>query len=342
MAQRQPRGTRRRWLGVVLGALAVLIVAEVTVRAVEPRLPEPPHWFSPSAARLVREMDAARADGRRGGLTVAGSSMAGRGLIPSVLASGTREGTPAHNVALGGGGQTTLQERWLLEEVVPRTRPDSVVWGLSSLDFNAARRPETIDRYDRARATRHGPFAAADRTLAEVSALAEHRSSLRDPYLMSQILTGADRGSGLPVRTTDRAITFEHREPPLPPARLEAMRRRQVAYAREVQLREYSVGRAELDAFRRTLRGLRRDDIRTAVVLMPVTQQFIDAHPRGARDFTRWKRAVRRIARDERVLLLDATRSMPVSAFRDLEHLDRAGARAFSAQLHDELVATGW
>ena len=46
----------RRWIGVLVGMLAVLLLAEAAVRVIEPRLPEPADWFSPSAARLVREM----------------------------------------------------------------------------------------------------------------------------------------------------------------------------------------------------------------------------------------------------------------------------------------------
>jgi hypothetical protein len=346
MRERDEQSTRsvarRRWLGVAIGALVVLLLAEGAVRVIEPRLPEPPDWFSPSAARLVREMDRAEARGVTGGLTVAGSSMAGRGLIPDVLAEGVPDGRPPHSAALSGGGQTTLQARWLLEEVVPRTHPDSVVWGISSLDFNAARRADTIGRYDGARATRRGFFGGADRTLAKVSALARDRAALRDPYLMSQVLTGTDESDALPLRAPPNAITFSLGYKRLPPAKLARMRREEAAFAKNVQLRDFRIGRAEVDAFRRTLRGLRRASVRPAVVLMPVTQQYIDAHPHGERDFDHWVRVVTRVARQEHVLLVDESRAMPVSAFRDLEHLDLPAAKEFSARVNADLVRAGW
>ncbi|MFM7271299.1 MAG: hypothetical protein ACKO2C_06660 [Actinomycetes bacterium] len=338
----EPRSARRRGLAILAGALILVLAAEAAVRLLEPRLPEPPDWFSPSAARLVREMDAAEAPAVLGGLTVTGSSMAGRGLVPSVLARGVRNGMPAHSVALGGGGQASLQERWMLEEVIPRTHPDAVVWGVSSLDFNRARQPETIGRYDRARATRRDALAPADRGLARVSALARHRASLRDPYVMSKVFSGSNQRTSLRSRGPDRAITFAYRERKLSPTRLARMRRTEAAYAREVQLRDFSIGRTELDAFRRTLRGIRRSQARVAVVIMPVPRQYIAAHPGGARDYHRWERAVSRVAREEGVLLIDESSAMPASAFRDIEHLNRADAAGFSERVRRRLIRAGW
>ena len=337
---------RRRWLGLAIGALVVLLLAEVAVRVIEPRLPEPPDWFSPSAARLVREMDAfeVRGDPSTGstrlGTAIAGSSMAGRDLLPEYVVD--ERWFPSRSVALAGGGQTTLQERWLLEEVVPRVDPATVIWGISSLDFNAARRADTIGRYDAARATRTGFFGAADRTLAEVSALARNRAALRDPYLMSQVLTGTDESNALPDRHGEQAITFARGFEDLPPATLARMRAEEAAFARNVQLRDFHIGRAELDAYRRTLRSLRRSTDHLAVVILPVTQQYIDAHPDGARDYDRWVRVVTRIAREEQVPVLDETHTMPDSAFRDLEHLGLAGAVEFSSRIRDDLHGIGW
>lgn len=337
-----PRATRRRVPRVIAGALICLLTAEGAVRLLESRLPDPPDWFSPPAARLVREMDVAQSRGLAGGLTVTGSSTAGRGLVPSVLARGTSDSLPARSVALGGGGQTTLQERWLLEEVVPRIHPKSVVWGVSSLDFNRGRRLESIGRYNRSRATRSGPLGSADRALARISAIARNRAGLRDPYVMSKVLSGSNERRTLRTRVRDDAVTFAFEEPALSPARLARMQRLEARYARDVQLRNFAVGRAEVKAFRRTLRSLRRSRTRAAVVLMPVTQQYIEAHPHGTRDFDRWVRVVTHAARDEHVPLIDATKAMPASAFRDIEHLKRARSAEFTAKVRDQLIAAGW
>lgn len=337
---------RRRWLGVAIGALVVLLLAEAAVRVIEPRLPEPPDWFSPSAARLVREMDAFAATGDRTtgstrlGTAIAGSSMAGRDLLPEYVVD--EDWYPSRSVALAGGGQTTVQERWLLEEVQPRVDPATVLWGISSLDFNAARRADTIGRYDAARATRTGFFGAADRTLADVSALARNRAALRDPYLMSQVLTGTDESDALPDRRGEQAITFARGYRDLPAAKLARLRAEEAAFAREVQLRDFRIGRAEVDAYRRTIRHLRATTDHTAVIILPVTQQYIDAHPHGARDYDRWVRVVTRIAREERVPILDETHAMPEAAFRDLEHLGLAGAVEFSSRIRDDLLEFGW
>jgi hypothetical protein len=217
MREQEPRSGRaavRRWLGVLAGALVVLVLAEIGVRLIEPRLPEPRDWFSPSAARLVREMDAAAANGATGGFVVAGSSMAGRDVLPDRVV--TDPGAPTGSVALAGGGQTTVQERWITEEVEPRLRPDAVLWGISSLDFNATRRADTIDRYASARATRTDRFGAPDRMLARYSALARNRDALRDPYLMLQVLTGADESDGATRRSGSPAGTAPSPRRPSP------------------------------------------------------------------------------------------------------------------------------
>lgn len=330
----------RRGLGVVIGALAVLLVAEAAVRVLEPRLPEPRDWFSPSAARLVREMDAAERAGATGGFVVAGSSMAGRDLVPDRVV--TERWYPARSVALAGGGQTTVQERWLTGEVEPRLRPDAVLWGISSLDFNATRRADTIDRYAAARATRTDRLGAADRALARTSALARHRDALRDPYLMLQVLTGADESDALPDRRGDDVMQFVTGYRDLPPAKLARLRAEEAAFARDTQLRDFEIGDDEVAAYRSTLRSLRRTTDRAVVVIMPVTQEYIDAHPDGARDYERWVRVVTRVAREEGVAILDETRAMPDEAFRDLEHLDVEGAAAFSDRLRTTLEGMGW
>lgn len=334
----RPRRRAWRW---VFGFLAVVLVAEGAVRVLEPRLPEPSDWFSPAAARLVREMDAAHARGDRGGLVVAGSSMAGRGLLPEIVGAGIAGTDPARSVALNGGGHTGLQARWLLEEVVGRLHPDDLVLGVSSLDFNA-NRASTIERYDRARATRRGWLAAADRGLARVSALARHRETLRDPYVMSKVLTGTNLHDALPTRPQGEAVQFERGYPRLDPARLARMRHIEATFVRDQQLADYRVGVDEVASFRRTLRELRGAGVRTAVVLMPVTREYLDAHPNGARDFARWQRAATRAARAEGVLVLDDTRVVPDAGFRDIEHLGYGPAKDFSARVNRQLRDAGW
>lgn len=344
------------------GLLSIILLAEGVIRVIENRLPEPADWFSPASARLVREMDQLQEQNVRSSITIVGSSMSGRDLVPSAVARGladTSKITPSaldpssateaqtanpliKNLSVGGGGQTTVVERWLLEEVVPRIHPQRIIWGVSSLDFNAARRKSTIERYNNARQTRVGALADADQSLASFSALAKNRAALRDPYDMLKIVTGADLSTRLPDRSQPRAASFDLGYKPLPPAKLKKMQLREIAYARDVQLRGYSLGRDELDAFRRTLRRLKVLKTEAAVVLMPVTQDYIDAHPHGARDFNEWRTRITAVAKSEGVAVLDRTRSMPDSSFRDAEHLLVASARDFSLEVATELKRRGW
>ena len=344
------------------GLLSIILLAEGVTRVIENRLPEPADWFSPASARLVREMDQLQKQNVRSSITIVGSSMSGRDLVPSAVARAlgdTSEIAPnatppsrateaqtadsqIKNVSVGGGGQTTVVERWLLEEVVPRIHPQRIIWGVSSLDFNAARRESTIERYNNARQTRVGALADADQSLATFSALAKNRAALRDSYDMLKVITGADLSNRLPDRAQPRAASFDLGYKTLTPAKLKKMQLREIAYSRDVQLRGYSLGREELIAFRRTLRRLKALKTEAAVVLMPVTQGYIDAHPHGARDFNEWRTRVTAVAESEGVAVLDRTRSMPDAAFRDAEHLLVAPARDFSLEVATELKRQGW
>lgn len=360
-AHREAKSRRGRvLLAWSAGLLSIILLAEGITRVIENRLPEPADWFSPASARLVREMDQLEEQNLRSSVTIVGSSMPGRDLVPSAVARGLADTiTPSaldpsreteaqtadpliKNLSVGGGGQTTVVERWLLEEVVPRIHPQRIIWGVSSLDFNAARRKSTIERYNKARQTRVGALADADELMASFSALAKNRAALRDPYDMLKVVTGADLSTRLPDRPQPRAASFDLGYKPLPPAKLKKMQLREIAYARDVQLRGYSLGRDELVAFRRTLKRLKALNTEAAVVLMPVTQDYIDAHPHGARDFNAWRTRVTAVAESEGVAVLDRTRSMPDAAFRDAEHLLVASARDFSLEVATELKRQGW
>lgn len=336
------------------GLLSIILLAEGATRLIENRLPEPADWFSPPAARLVREMDHLKARHIKSSITIVGSSMSGRGLVPSEFARVLRDTSSVNskdmqtsdatikNVSLGGGGQTTVVERWLLEEVAPRIAPEKIIWGISSLDFNSARRESTIKRYNTARLSRKGALATADRYLTSFSALARNRAALRDPYGMLKVITGGDLSTRLPDRAQPRAASFDLGYKPLTVAKLKKLQRTQIAYARDVQLRGYALGAEEIAAFKRTLRRLKASNIEPAVVLMPVTQAFIDAHPDGAQDFNEWRDQVSAAAKSEGVPVLDRTRAMPDTAFRDAEHLLVPEARNFSLEVATELKRQGW
>lgn len=333
---------RRTWLGLVVGLLAVLLAAETTARVLEPRLPEPGDWFSPEAARLVREMDDAAATGVHSDVLVTGSSQAGRDVVPAVVSAELGRDAVVHNVSLAKGGQALMMQRWLLDVAVPRLRPDTVVWGISSLDFNPARRSESIGRYESVRATRSGAFGAADRALARTSALARNRAALRDLGPMLQVVAGRDLSDALPDRAPPQAITFTPgRTRSLTGARRERMLAREAAQTAQGPLRDFQVGRDEIGAFRRTLRSLRDAGIRVHVAIMPVQRGYVDAHPNGADDYVAWRRAVLRAARAEGVPISDHTDAFASDAFIDFEHLGPSSAREFSRMIAAEIRPGG-
>src|SRR5262245_53921363 len=128
---RPQAGTRRgrrfaaAWLA---GFLVVVGGSELAVRAVASRLDEPLDYFSKPAQLMVHDMNVLQAHHIRSDLTFVGTSMVRRDIDANRLEAGGN-GTVrlarvrwAHDVALPGA-QTTVVERWLLQEVVPRLHP---------------------------------------------------------------------------------------------------------------------------------------------------------------------------------------------------------------------------
>lgn len=331
------RRGRVRWVQWLAGFLIVVLGAELAVRVLADRLPEPLDHFSVHAQRTVNDLEALEAAGVRSDLTFVGTSMVRR----DIDANRAEELMPgiewAHNVALPGA-QTPVVERWMLEEVVPRIEPRRVVWGISSIDFNDGRPNKTIDQYELARATERGWYADADRALQRF-AVSDHRDVLRDPLQLERSLTGtaADYDRARPLG--DRAV-WELGYPKTSEEQLRRIQANHLVTVRDRQLADFRTGERELRAYRRTLDALRERGIEVAVVIMPVPSTYVEAHPDGARDFDAWKDEVRAASGD--VPVLDMADTMADEDFRDLEHLYMPAAREFTALLADELQALGW
>lgn len=340
-AQETPRRRRPKWLPLLAGFFAILLVGELGMRLIADRLPEPLEYHILQAQELVHDMDRLDAAHRRSDLVMVGTSMTGRGMLPKVFEQKMGSVDWANNLALPAG-QTTLQERWVLDEVEPRLKPRRVVWGISSLDFNGGRVTKPIDFYNRARATRPGLLGDADRFLSDHSALVKHRAELRDPLVLAHVLTGENLHKTARQQPLRQIGTWHHGDKPVTPAQLARDKAAHLVSIRAHQLRDFRIGTKEMAAFKHTLDELRRDGVEVAVVLMPVTTGYLSAHPHGAADFNRWKRTVTKVLADRSVPALDFTRTQPDSRFRDQEHLFLPAAREFSGQVADRLQKLGW
>jgi hypothetical protein len=331
-------GVTRSRLGWVLrfGAAAVVVVvaANVLVNLAERRLPTPLRYYSERTQTLVGEMDRLQAAGVRSDLVFAGTSQAERGVDPRTV--GQALGWQwTGNVAIPGT-QSPITKRWLLEEVEPRLHPRRVVWGISSIDFNGGKPNPGIPRYNASVATRQGLLGEADEIFQDDFAVARHRSQLRDPYKLATLLR-----EGKPADAPKRALAKLLG----PTFRATAGAKGKAAELRYLHfglLAGFKVTPEYLDAFRSTLEELHRDGVETAVVIMPVSTQYRDGHPKGPAQYEAWKRLATRTAKAAGASVIDLDASVPDEGFSDYVHLTSESAVTWSATLAQRLAALGW
>lgn len=322
----------RRLLRVTGLLLLAVLLAEGLVRLVEPRLPPPLVWPNASTQRLATDMDALSEAGVRGGLVLAGTSQTNTDLLPEVFEDELASVDHAANVGLAAA-TTRVNQRWLLRQVQPRLQPSKVIWGVTSLDFNAHRKPDTFALYLSSRAARPGLAGSLDRKLSRASALVRHRSLLADPVaFVMEVRDGVASPDTTPLN--ERA---KHRAPDRIDKAPSEVRR-----LRTTVLHDYAIGDAEVRAFRTTLERLQEDGVEVVVVLLPVPPQFIAAHPDGRADFDAYRTTARATARASGVAVIDRSEAFEEPAFRDYTHLLLEPALQLSRDISRELQRRGW
>ena len=335
------RSSRHPVITFVVAMLVVIAGSELAVRAAANHLPEPLDHFSGQSQTVVDDMDILQAHGIRSWLTFVGTSMVRRDVDAARVEKEFHwPDTSVHNVALPGA-QTTVVERWLLEEVVPRIHPKRVVWGVSTLDFNAGRPDHPIDQYNAARASEHGFFGTLDRWMGHL-AISEHRDALRDPYQLKAALQGHPKVF-LQHRPLKARATWKLEYASKTPAQLRRMKANHKKTVQGKQLHDFHIGRAEMAAFTDTIDALHRMGIEVVIVVMPVPTDYLPLHPHGAADYYAWKHTITDVTKQHGAPLIDMQRTMPDVAFRDYEHLWPSPARnVFTPKLVAELRKLGW
>ena len=260
---------RRTVLPILVGVLAVVVLAEVGARLVMTQTTDAIRWYDATAQLKVEQM------GVRGEVDVvfAGTSMAQQAFVPSVFTEAT--GQTAWNAGLAGGTPEVMSP-WLLEEVVPRLQPSTVVWGLSSFDLAPAYGPAQAEVYDEALETRDGWLAAADRAVSSGSVLVRNRAVLRS---LDALAGAAAHERGVAHAEAER-ITGSDGERTEQAADVGEQRGRIVA----ARLADFTPHQADLDLIATTVRSLEADGIDVILVQLPVPDRFRDAHPNGNAD----------------------------------------------------------
>ena len=188
-----PNQARAPRLRVVVAAtIAIVLLAELGVRAASGPLQEPRAFHNWEAQNKVTRMDQLS---RQGGASVVfmGSSMMNAGIDPELFRQGRTDPRPPFLAAINGS-DPRMDEVWLRYVAVPRLKPSTVVIGLTSRDFNDAVRPQQYSLFvsspgaEEAMGT-ESALDEAERRLADVSYLVRYRDELRKPV---ETLRGGD------------------------------------------------------------------------------------------------------------------------------------------------------
>ena len=110
-------------------------------------------------------------------------------------------------------------------------------------------------------------------------------------------------------------------------------------------LNDFHLGGTQADAAEDLLAELANRDVDTAVVVLPVTQDFIDLHPEGAAQYDEFLALAEQIATDNGATFIDlhdffADQGAEADTFfADTHHLNGMGANRLSRALPDLLPA---
>ncbi len=325
--------------------LVVLALSELGARAFSPYLPEAQVWSDKSTQVKVAQMD--RLARREGCIDIAfvGNSMTRDAIDPRTYTAADPDHRSAYNAALDAATPALLS-RWTLEEVQPRLDPGTVVLGLSSFDLNDNARiaASALDSYTTAPLSRDDFFGRLQAPFIEHSDVFRYRNELRDPvevWAAIQRVRSGERQERLSADGIEGIIGADG----------EGLSRRPLQYTGAVSiqrllqtelLNDFRMGGTQIDAADALITELTDRGVEVALLVLPVTQDYVELHPDGGADFQRFLVTARRLAERTGAVLVDAHGWAGGDAqFADTHHLNGDGALAFSADLPDLLAEAG-
>jgi hypothetical protein len=324
---------------VVVTVLVTVLVAELAVRARASALPDHQVWYGPEMQFKQHQVRALEDDGGAS-VVFLGSSTTDVGIDPSGIDL-PRGARPAYNASTGAGSIGMIAT-WAQRFAIPRLRPDVVVLGLVSREFNPNDSEQVrLEReFFAAPAVRHlmgneSVWQRMERVIEQRSALFRYRTVLREPRYWRQV---AGLGDAVTTKTYGEIVApdgqyegFLHTAYRNPP---EFERR-----ARRTVFRDFEVGAEKRRTLRELLTFLRARARQVVLVNMPVTADYVAGHPRGQADYDDFVGMLRAEASRAGARLLDAG-IWPRSLFADPGHVNAGGARRLTALLNDELNRT--
>jgi hypothetical protein len=333
----------RRLLVMLAATIAVLLAGEGAARGLAPYLPEPLLYGDDTTQVKVAQLD--RLGDACIDLVVAGDSMGRDAFDPAAFTAADPAGRRAYNASLDGASPALLR-RWLTEEVAPRLRPTTVVITLSSLDLNTHANAATsaLAAYNAASLTADGPGGRVSSWLVARSALVRYRTELRDPSAVVDAVSSWRSGTPLPRRSADGINGLIGPEG-------EGLSRRSLHYLHDVGTKSFTrdqllagfdIDSRQVDEARDLIRDLRANGTQVALVVLPVTSDYISLHPRGQEDFDEFMVTARFLSTAGGAPLIDLHDQLPDDArFADTHHLNAEGQAWFSSTLPARLADAG-
>lgn len=307
---------------MVVVLIALILSAELGVRAAAPHIPQPLVWGDYEAQFKLARMTDLRRRSDRASVVFVGSSNMNYAVDPPLFARRAGLQAPIFNAALNGADLRSIAF-WTIRVVVPTLHPDVVVLGTTSREFNELNTPGILFYQQVTQSPAARKLLGADTTLDHLEAslerysyLARYRTTLRRPV---DLIKGNAVESEQRVNRWGTYLNlrfFQSRPYSVPPRFRRPLR--------------FAIGGPQVSALDRLADELSRRGIRLVVVKMPVTKDFhlLPTHLQAYREY---EHTLERFVRSHAVGYVDA--SKPIrdrELFVDPIHLNTAGMRRFT------------
>lgn len=321
---------------MVISFLLVVVAAELTARALAPRLPEPQRWDTPFSHAKAEEAAAAGPVD----IVVLGSSIANASIDVPLLVESIPWAEDGYNVALPS--TTPRQwELWMRDVVLPDLCPQLLLIAIGVRDVNDAN--PGVDNRLRAYTSSSGRRALydelsvaeqVDRWASGLSTFVALRERLREPANVYRYLRdgSAPGWPSIELSATGRYLGFDDRAYADNPERDDGLRRG--------ALSDFTVGPGEFGALARIIEQTRAQGTAVALVDMPAMRTPLTAILDDAeRDVADYEDRVASLVADTGVPLLQYPDLVDdPSLFADLYHMQLEGTLTISARLGEDLA----